>query len=437
MQQDGLPFITRISSKLSVTAQPSLSNIEEFSKAGFSRLINNRPAGEELEQPVPAEEQQAAIAAGMTYAFTPVTLADITEADVRAFQRAVAEADGSVLAHCKTGVRSATLHVIGEVLDGRVSQQDIANRAAEWGLSLSGAVTWLERHERLIPVVEAFYDGRTGSVQYVVSDPTTMRCAIIDPVLDFDDKSGSTSTANADTILLHIAERSLKIDWILDTHPHADHLSAAAYMKQRTGAPIAIGARVTAVQELWKTIYNLPRLKADGSQWDRLFADGELFKIGSIDARAMFSPGHTPASTTYVIGDAAFAHDTLFMPDVGTARADFPGGDAESLWDTIQAILSLPEDTRLFTGHDYPPGGRSSRWESTVKEQKARNIHIAGFDKAGFIALRQARDRTLPMPKLMLPALQVNIAAGDLPEPEDNARRYLKIPLDVFPGSAW
>jgi uncharacterized protein (TIGR01244 family) len=437
MQQEGLPHITRISPKLSVTAQPELLNNQVFRKSGFSRLINNRPEGEEQGQPTSAEEQRAAIAAGMTYAYIPVTLANITEADVRAFQRAVAEVDGQVIAHCRTGVRSASLHLIGEVLDGRLSQQDIAVKAAELGLNLSGAATWLEHHKRRMPIVDAFYDSRTGSVQYVVSDPTTMRCAVIDPVLDFDEKSGSTATTSADAILRHVTDSNLTIDWILDSHPHADHLSAAVYLKRMTGAPIAIGAKVVQVQELWQSIYNIPGLATDGSQWDRLFTDGEQFKIGSVDASVLFSPGHTPASTTYVIGDAAFVHDTLFMPDAGTARADFPGGDAAVLWDTIQGILSMPEDTRLYTGHDYPPGGRSPRWESTVKEQKARNIHIVGLDREGFIALRKARDQTLAMPKLMLPALQVNINAGHFPDPEDNSRSYLKIPLDAFPGFAW
>lgn len=287
------------------------------------------------------------------------------------------------------------------------------------------------------PEVTGFYDRRTSSIQYVVVDPATKACAVIDPVLDFDEKSGATATTSADAILAHVRERGLSIAWILDTHPHADHFSAAHYLKARTGAPTAIGAKVTDVQALWKGLYGLPDLATDGSQWDRLFAEGDTFAIGEIEARVMFSPGHTLASVTYVIGDAAFIHDTLFMPDSGTARADFPGGDAHQLWRSIQAILALPDDTRLFTGHDYQPGGRAAAWESSVASQKRDNGHVAGRTEAEFVALRQARDRTLPMPKLILHALQVNIRGGRLPEPEANGRRYLKFPLDALAGAAW
>lgn len=287
------------------------------------------------------------------------------------------------------------------------------------------------------PVVQGFFDKRTFSVQYVVSDPATRRCAIIDPVLDYDEKSGSTATINADRLLAHIEEQGLELEWILDTHPHADHFSAAHYLKERTGAPTAIGSHIAAVQELWKAIYNWPEFPADGSQWDRLFADGDSFRIGELEARVLFSPGHTLASITYVIGDAAFVHDTLFMPDSGSARADFPGGSASRLWNSIQQILSLPDDTRLFTGHDYQPGGREPLWETTVGEQKRSNPHVNGKDETAFVALRTARDKTLPMPKLILHALQVNIRGGRLPEPEENGRRYLKIPLDALPGSVW
>jgi glyoxylase-like metal-dependent hydrolase (beta-lactamase superfamily II) len=287
------------------------------------------------------------------------------------------------------------------------------------------------------PHVRGFYEHLTSSIQYVVSDPATRRCAVIDPVLDFDEKSGSTATRSADEILDHVAEHDLSVAWILDTHPHADHFSAAQYLKRRTGAPTAIGEHVVDVQALWKDIYNWPTLPADGSQWDRLFKDGECFRIGELDARVLFSPGHTLASITYLIGDAAFIHDTMFMPDGGTARADFPGGNAATLWRTIQSILSLPDETRLFTGHDYQPGGREPRWESTVGEQKRLNPHLAGKTEREFVALRQARDRTLPMPKLILHALQVNIDGGKLPEPEANGARYLKFPLDVLTGAAW
>lgn len=283
------------------------------------------------------------------------------------------------------------------------------------------------------PHVTGFYDPRTFSVQYVVADPATKRCAIIDPVLDFDEKSGQTATVNADKILDFVAAEGYAVDWILDTHPHADHFSAASYLKSKTGAPIAIGEKVRDVQKLWKGFYNWPDFPEDGSQWDKLFADGESFKIGNLDARVMLSPGHTLASVTYVVGDAAFVHDTLFMPDSGTARADFPGGSAKALWDSIQAILALPDDTRIFTGHDYQPGGRAVLWESSVAEQKAKNSHMSvHLTEAAFIAAREARDATLPMPKLILHALQINTNAGRLPEPEANGRRYLKIPLDLL-----
>ncbi|CAH1655984.1 Glyoxylase-like metal-dependent hydrolase (Beta-lactamase superfamily II) [Hyphomicrobiales bacterium] len=288
------------------------------------------------------------------------------------------------------------------------------------------------------PQVKGFYDAVTGSIQYVVSDPATMACAIIDPVLDFDEKSGATATRNADRLLDYVAEQGLKVVWILDTHPHADHFSAASYLKGKTGAPTAIGEHVRDVQQLWKEIYNWPELRTDGSQWDRLFAEGDTIAIGSLEGRVMFSPGHTLASITYVIGDAAFIHDTLFMPDSGTARADFPGGSAPALWRSIQAILSLPDETRLFTGHDYQPGGRDARWESSVATQRASNSHIAkSASESDFVALREARDRTLPMPKLILHALQVNTNGGRLPEPESNGRRYLKFPLDALPGATW
>jgi glyoxylase-like metal-dependent hydrolase (beta-lactamase superfamily II) len=290
-----------------------------------------------------------------------------------------------------------------------------------------------------VPIVDGFHDPRTGSVQYVVADPATGRCAIIDPVLDYDEKSGATATRNADALLAHVAQRGWTLEWVLDTHPHADHLSAAGYLRRCSGARTAIGARITAVQALWKTLYNLPAsFPTDGSQWDRLFGDGDRFAIGSLPVRVMLSAGHTLASVTYCIGDAAFIHDTLFMPDSGTARADFPGGDAHELWHSIQRILALPGGTRLFTGHDYRPRERAAAWESSIASQRAGNIHLAQApDEVAFVALRQARDRTLPMPRLMLHALQVNIAGGALPAPEADGRRYLKIPLDALNNPAW
>ncbi len=284
------------------------------------------------------------------------------------------------------------------------------------------------------PEVTGFFHEATNSVAYVTADTASGRCAIIDPVLDFDRSARTVSTGFADRMLAFIAERKLAVEWILDTHPHADHLSAAAYLKERLGAPMAIGERVVAVQGIWKEIYNLPDLPADGSPWDRLFKDGDRFRIGTIDAEVMFSPGHTAASVTYLIGDAAFVHDTLFMPDGGTARADFPGGDACQLYRTVRRILSLPPETRIFTGHDYMPGGRKPRWMSTVAEQRRDNIHLHdGVTEEQFVARRRERDATLPLPALMLEALQVNIRGGRLPEPEANGVSYLKIPLNRFP----
>jgi len=284
------------------------------------------------------------------------------------------------------------------------------------------------------PQVKGFFDKRTYSIQYVVADPATKRCAIIDPVLDFDEKSGATATKNADAILDYVRQEGLEVEWILDTHPHADHFSAAHYLKEKTGAPKAIGAQVTDVQALWKGFYNWPDFPADGSQWDRLFAAGDTFTVGTIPARVMFSPGHTLASITYVVGDAAFVHDTLMYPDSGTSRCDFPGGSAAELWDSIQAILSLPAETRLFVGHDYGKGDRDEpMWEATVAEHKASNVHVKdGTVREDWIATREARDKTLALPDRMLAALQVNLRGGRLPPAEGDGHAYLKLPVDRF-----
>ncbi|WP_419758908.1 bifunctional sulfur transferase/dioxygenase Blh [Acidisoma sp.] len=431
------PSATQISDKLFIAPQPSLTDFANLAAAGFKGVISNRPANEQAGQPSPADEQQGAAASGMSFHFIPVTASTITEADVRAFQNAVSEIAGPVFAHCKSGARAASLYAIGEVLDGRLAPQELPDLSSRWGVDLSIATKWLARNAERRPRVRGFFDPHTFSVQYVASDPATRQCAIIDPVLDFDEKSGSVATTSADAILRYVAEEKLTVQWILDTHPHADHLSAAHYLHGKTGAPTATGAHVVEVQKLWQSIYNWPELKTDGSQWDHLFEDGEDFTIGTIDARILYSPGHTLGSITYLIGDAAFVHDTIFMPDSGTARTDFPGGSAEQLWNSLQGILALPDDTRLFTGHDYQPSGRAPRWESTVGEQKTHNDQIAGVSKAAFIANREARDRSLPMPKLILHALQVNIMGGRLPEPESNGRRYLKIPIDALGDVAW
>jgi glyoxylase-like metal-dependent hydrolase (beta-lactamase superfamily II) len=289
------------------------------------------------------------------------------------------------------------------------------------------------------PIVAGFFEKRTSSVQYVVADPETKRCAIVDPVLDFDPRSGATATNSADALLEHIGREGYTLEWILDTHPHADHFSAAGYLKDRTGVPTAIGEKVIEVQKLWKAIYNLPdNFPTDGSQWDKLFADGERFNIGNMDVEVLLTPGHTLASIAYVVGDAAFIHDTIFMPDGGTARADFPGRSARVLWNTIERIMALPDDTRLFTGHDYCPAGRKPRWDSTVAQQRSENIHLTkARTEEEFATLREKRDRELPMPNLILHSLQVNIRGGRLPDPESNGKRYLKIPLDALEGAPW
>jgi len=283
------------------------------------------------------------------------------------------------------------------------------------------------------PNVHAFHDKATFTITYVVSDPETGRAAIVDPVLDFDPASGRTSTASADKVIDHVNDNGLGVDWILETHVHADHLSGAPYIGEKLGGKAAIGKDVTAVQETFKGVFNLKDLATDGSQFDHLFGDAEAFSIGDLACHVIATPGHTPACATFVIGDAAFVGDTLFMPDFGSARTDFPGGDASQLYDSIQKILALPGDTRLFMCHDYKAPGRDVyAWETSVDEQRASNIHInEKVSRDEFVEMREGRDSQLGMPKLILPSLQVNLRAGQLPEPEDNDVRYLKIPLDA------
>ncbi|MBL27919.1 MAG: MBL fold metallo-hydrolase [Rhodospirillaceae bacterium] len=284
------------------------------------------------------------------------------------------------------------------------------------------------------PIVKPFWDEATGSWQYVFHDPDTMKGAVVDPVLNYDPNAGAITTNSAEEILAYVRETGIEVAWVLDTHPHADHFSAGPWLKDRLGAPTAIGEHVVAVQKLWQEIYNLPEdFPTDGSQWDRLFRDGEEFMVGEVPVKVMFSPGHTLASITYVAGDAAFVHDTLMMPDSGTSRADFPGGSSKALYESIQTILALPDDTRVFVGHDYAPNGRKPLCEATVAEHKASNIHLKDKPtEAAYRAVRDARDATLPLPKLMLAALQINIRGGRRPLPEGNGRSYLKIPLDYF-----
>jgi glyoxylase-like metal-dependent hydrolase (beta-lactamase superfamily II) len=284
------------------------------------------------------------------------------------------------------------------------------------------------------PNIEAFFDPATSTVSYVIYDEPGGSCAIIDPVLDYDSKSGRTRMGSADRIIAFIRERRLKTEWILETHAHADHLTSADYLKNRLGGRTAIGKEILEVQKTFKKIFNLgPDFTPDGGHFDHLFADGETFSIGRMTAKAILTPGHTPADLSYQIHDAIFVGDTLFMPDLGTARADFPGGDAHRLFQSICRLLAYPVETRLFLCHDYAPATRSTRWETTVGEQRAHNIHVQdGIDEDRYVAMRQARDASLDMPNLLLPAVQVNVRAGQMPSPEDNGISYLKIPLNVI-----
>jgi glyoxylase-like metal-dependent hydrolase (beta-lactamase superfamily II) len=284
------------------------------------------------------------------------------------------------------------------------------------------------------PEVTAFLDEVTNTLTYVVADPETGQCAVIDPVLDYDLTAGRTSTTSVDAVIGFIEANKLSLDLVLETHVHADHLSAAPVLKKRLQARTAIGDHVTAIQEAFTGIFNLDDVATDGSQFDLLLADGDEFPIGSIQAKVMHTPGHTPACVTFVIGNAVFVGDTLFMPDFGTARCDFPGGDAEALYDSIQKIFELPNEARLFMCHDYKAPGRDEfAWETSVAEQRKDNIHIHdGISKQEFIDFRTRRDSQLGMPKLIVASIQVNIRAGDMPDPEGNGVSYLKVPVDVL-----
>ncbi len=283
------------------------------------------------------------------------------------------------------------------------------------------------------PSVTAFFDEATNTISYVVQEPEGSACAIIDSVLDFDYASGRTDTRSADAVVAHVTAHGLRVEWLLETHVHADHLSAAPYLQQRVGGRIGIGERITVVQDTFGKVFNEgTAFQRDGSQFDRLFADGDSFMIGQMRAEVLHTPGHTPACLTYVIGDAAFVGDTLFMPDFGTARCDFPGGSAEVMWASVQRILALPDATRIFVGHDYKAPGRDAfAWETTVGAQKARNVHVGGGrSQAEFVALREARDKTLSMPRLIIPSLQVNMRAGHFPEAEETGQVFLKVPVN-------
>jgi glyoxylase-like metal-dependent hydrolase (beta-lactamase superfamily II) len=284
------------------------------------------------------------------------------------------------------------------------------------------------------PEVTAFFDAPTNTISYVVKDPTSNACAVVDSVMDIDYAAGRITYDSADAIITHIRDCGLKLEWLIETHVHADHLSAAPYIQGKLGGKIGIGEQITVVQEVFGKVFNEgTEFRRDGSQFDRLFKDSDSYSIGGLRAFALHTPGHTPACMTHVIGDAAFVGDTLFMPDGGSARADFPGGDARTLFRSMRRILELPPQTRLFMCHDYGPNGREIRWESTVAEERAHNIHVKdGMTEDAFVAMREARDKTLGMPRLILPSLQVNMRAGALPPAEPNGRVFLKLPVNAL-----
>lgn len=285
----------------------------------------------------------------------------------------------------------------------------------------------------MTPEVKAFFDNATNTVSFLVKDPESTACAIVDSVLDFDYSSGRTDTKSADEIIAYVTAQGLSVEWILESHVHADHLSAAPYLQERLGGKIGIGDQITVVQDTFGKVFNEgTRFQRDGSQFDQLFVEGDSLMIGQMRGDVLHTPGHTPACLTYVIGDAAFVGDTLFMPDFGTARCDFPGGSSEVLYNSIQKILTLPDETRIFVGHDYKAPGRDEyAWETTVAEQKSANIHVgAGKDKDAFVEMRDTRDATLAMPKLIIPSLQVNMRAGQMPEADEQGDVFLKVPVN-------
>ena len=304
--------------------------------------------------------------------------------------------------------------------------------------NLNGAAAQIERAQVdkcLRPSIAGFFDEATNTVSYVVHDPTTDEAAIIDSVLDFEVASGRTSNGSADRIIEYVTYNNLKVTWLIETHAHADHISAAPYLQERLGGKLAIGRGIIRVQEVFGKLFNAGTdFERDGSQFDKLFEDGETFKVGELEGIALHVPGHTPADMAFIIGDAAFVGDTIFMPDFGTARADFPGGDAHQLYRSIRRLLSLPDETRLFLCHDYKAPGRDEyAWETTVKQQREENVHVKdGVSEEDFVEMRTTRDKTLAMPKLIMPSVQVNIRGGRLPDPEDNGVSYIKIPVNAI-----
>ena len=284
------------------------------------------------------------------------------------------------------------------------------------------------------PEIKAFFDEGTNTISYVVKDPASSACAVIDSVMDIDYAAGRITYDHADAIIAYVRDKRLTFEWLIETHVHADHLSAAPYIQRVLGGKLGIGRNITVVQETFGKVFNEgTEFQRDGSQFDRLFDDGDTYRIGGMTGCAMHTPGHTPACMTHVIGDAAFVGDTLFMPDSGSARADFPGGDAGTLYNSIHKVLALPDDMRLFMCHDYGPNGRDIRWETTVRDEKAHNIHVGGGKtREEFVAMREARDATLDMPRLILPSLQVNMRAGQLPPPDKDGRTFLKLPVNAL-----
>jgi uncharacterized protein (TIGR01244 family) len=429
---------------LSVCAQIRLEDLEAIQAAGFRSLVCNRPDGESPDQTGWDTIAAAARARGLEVAWLPAETGKVTNAQGEAFGELLAQLPEPVLAYCRSGLRSSTLWALSQA--GRQPTEAILTRTQAVGYDLSAMAQRITdlgaaRASANAPgrmQVEGFFDPKTWTVSYIVMDTGTRDAAVIDSVLDYDPKSGRTSTASADRLIERIQALGARVQWHLETHVHADHLSGAAYLRERVDGRIAIGHQITTVQQVFGELFNVePEFKRDGSQFDHLLQDGETFQIGQLQARALHTPGHTPACMTYVVSDghdtAAFVGDTLFMPDYGTARCDFPGGDARTLYRSINKVLSLPPQTTLYLCHDYQPGGREVKYVTTVEAQRASNIHVKdGISEEAFVAMREARDATLEMPVLILPAVQVNMRAGELPPPESNGQRYLKIPLDAI-----
>lgn len=411
----------------------SESDFLNLSDRGYDIIVNNRPDEEEGNYLVHSQERAFAQQQGIEYFYMPFTFDSLTWEMVYTFNRLVRRGK-KILAHCRSGSRSVVLFFLYELNEGLIDEADFRMRCHELDAEADKALVWYRFRQQNAPVAEVyhFYESTSGSLQYIVADQASQRCAVIDPVLDFNRNSGSVTHQQVQIMLDFIQGKQWQVAWVLETHPHADHFSAAAWLAQRTGAPNAIGERISEVQALWMSLYHLPSLREPEAIWDTLFKDGDIFYIGNLRGEVIFSPGHTPASITYHIGNCAFIHDTLFMPDSGTARTDFPGGSAEDLWNTLQRIVELPSDTRLFTGHDYRNDEREVQCESTIRQQQENNAYLRHNDKANFIAMRKERDAILPFPDLMLMALQVNINGGHLPTPEKDGHSYLKIPINRF-----